>query len=194
MCQAACVPKASPTTNPWPSWRFYPSNVRAAAWTQELLEAVSSVREKIDTERDSTARGSDAVLAALRPGLEAMGFDVERNKTAQGKVVRPVLFGDNGVASSVYEVDAAHDGHGIVMEVEAGRGARGNAAFRDIIRTSLILDARYLVLLQPLVYRVNTQARVVNVRAYHDTREVLNAIYASARLRLPFEGLLLVGY
>lgn len=67
--------------------------------------------------------------------------------------------------------------------------------YRDIIRTSLILDAKFLVLLMPITYRVSTgTARATTVPAYRDARAMLEAIYASRRLPLPFEGVLLVGY
>jgi hypothetical protein len=45
-----------------------------------------------------------------------------------------------------YEVDAVHDELGILVEVEAGRGARGNAVYRDLVRSSLIVDQRFLML------------------------------------------------
>jgi hypothetical protein len=63
------------------------------------------------------------------------------------------------------------------VEVEAGRGAAGNADYRDIVRTSLILDGREHA-----------------IQAYERTRSHLDAIYASQRLKLPFEGVLLLGY
>jgi len=65
----------------------------------------------------------------------------EASKTASGKIRRPVLFGENGRPIVAYEVDCFHPGLGIVLEVEAGRGAAGNADYRDLIRTSLIVDA-----------------------------------------------------
>jgi hypothetical protein len=42
---------------------------------------------------------------------------------------------------------AFHDelGIAVAVEVEAGRGAAGNADYRDIVRTSLILDAKYML-------------------------------------------------
>lgn len=133
---------------------------------------------------------SDNVLLRLAPALIGLGYEVEQGKKAGGKVRRPVLFGESGRATVMYEVDAAHDGLGVVVEVEAGRGAMGNAAYRDSVRTSLILDARFLVLLLPLTYRYSTGA----VAAYRDTRDLLQAVYASQRLALPFEGVLLLGY
>ncbi|MGC5022589.1 hypothetical protein [Micromonospora sp. DT47] len=93
-----------------------------------------------------------------------------------------------------YDIDAFHDTEGIVVEVEAGRGARGNAVYRDIVRTSLILDARYLALLLPIAYRHQSSGREVTVAAFRDARDQFDAIYASQRLRLPFQGVLLVGY
>ena len=80
------------------------------------------------------------------------------------------------------------------MEVEAGRGARGNAVYRDLIQTSLLVDAEFLVLAVQQAYRHKQAGRNVVVRSYEDTRNLLDAIYASQRLHLPLEGILLVGY
>lgn len=80
--------------------------------------------------------------------------------------------------------------------VEAGQGRANNNDYRDIVRTSLILDARYLILLMPITYRAGgkTSPQIYKTQAYNETRGQLDAIYASTRLKLPFEGLLLVGY
>lgn len=114
---------------------------------------------------------------------------MESGKTRAGKIFRPVLFGENGIPEVSYEIDAFHDELGIAVEVEAGRGAANNADFRDIVRTSLILDADYLVLMMPITYRSTS-----SVQAFSKTRNQLEAIYASNRLKLPFLGVLLVGY
>jgi len=84
------------------------------------------------------------VLSHLCPGLVALGYAVESGKTKQAKIHRPVLFGENRTPSVNYEIDAFHDELGIAVEVEADRGATGNADYRDIVRTSLILDARHM--------------------------------------------------
>lgn len=60
------------------------------------------------------------------------------------------------------------------------------------MRTSLLLDARYLALVLPIAYAPPSVKKPVP--AYTYTRDLLDAIYASQRLRLPFEGVLLVGY
>jgi hypothetical protein len=184
-----------PRARIWPSWTYLPHNTKAPEWVAPLLSVVAGAEANICTEVERQGLTSDAVLAALADGMRALGYEVESGKQAVNKVRRPVLFGENGVATVTYEVDAAHDDHGIIVEVEAGRGARGNAAYRDIVRASLILDARFLVLMMPLSYRISTgTTRATSVPAYRDARDMLEAIYASRRLSLPFEGVLLIGY
>ena len=106
--------------------------------------ATSGHRAEHLTVERKTGLDSDRVLQQLAAGLRELGFAVESGKTASERIRGPVLFGSNGHAEVSHEIDAFHDGHGIVVEVEAGRGARGNATYRDIIRTSLIVDATYL--------------------------------------------------
>jgi len=179
---------------PYPVWSYYPRNARPPIWATDFAGVVEVAQDVISTETRKTELSSDSVLAQLRPGLIDLGYAVEAGKSAASKIKRPVLFGENGVAEVSYEIDAFHDGEGIAVEVEAGRGARGNATYRDIIRASLILDARYFALLVPIAYRHQSGAREVTVRAYSDARAQLHAIYASQRLQLPFAGVLLIGY
>ncbi|HVF74195.1 MAG TPA: hypothetical protein VM938_04040 [Acidimicrobiales bacterium] len=137
---------------------------------------------------------SDSVLAALRDGLVTLGFTVEAGKKKADRIRRPVLFGEQGIERVAYEVDAVHDELGVVVEVEAGRGARGNAVYRDLIRTSLIVGADYLALGVMQAYHHMSGGRRIMVASYFDAKAQIDAIYASGRLQLPFEGLLLFGY
>lgn len=86
------------------------------------------------------------------------------------------------------------ESEGIAVEIEAGRGAFGNAFYLDTIRASLLVDAPFLCLGAMVEYRYNNGGRVMTERCFDKTRALLEAIYASGRLRLPFEGVLLVGY
>jgi hypothetical protein len=43
-------------------------------------------------------------------------------------------------------------------------------------------------------YRHKSGGREMDVASYAETKNQLDAVYASGRLRLPFEGLLLFGY
>lgn len=178
----------------YPTWSYFPRNVRPPSWAVSFVEVVKAAENEISTVNSRTGLSSDDVLKSLEPGLVALGYAVESGRTAADKIFRPVLFGEFGVPEVSYEIDAFHDRLGIAVEVEAGRGAAGNADYRDIIRTSLILDARNMALLLPFRYRKTVKEREVIIPAYEHTRGQLNALYASQRLRLPFEGVLLVGY
>lgn len=175
-------------------WRYFPSNTQPPEWVYPFVNALSAHESDISTEHKKTGLSSDQVLRHIAPDLTALGYQVEEGKRRMGKVRRPVLFGENGEPAVTYEVDAAHEEHGIVVEVEAGRGARGNAEYRDLLRTSLILDARYLALVLPITYRFKSGARDGAEHAYKNTSALLTAIYASQRLRFPFDGILLAGY
>ncbi len=174
---------------PFSTWSYFPRNAKAPEWVHQFVAVVESAESVVSTANRSGLK-SDDVLAALASGLAALGYSVEAGKKKAQKISRPVLFGENGVARVSYEIDAFHDELGIAVEVEAGRGAANNADYRDIVRTALILDARYLALVMPVDYRTGNQS----IKAYSRTREQLDALYASDRLKLPFAGVLLVGY
>lgn len=138
---------------------------------------------------------SDDVLAVLAHDLqEQAGFQVESGKKAAGKLNRPVFFGDEGEFLRKYEIDAFHPELGVALEVEAGRATMGNAIYRDLIQASLMVDARYLALAVPLEYRYKNKTKITKEPSYAKTYSVAEAIYGSARLALPFDGLLLIGY
>ncbi len=179
-------PAGTPT---YPLWKFYPSRSPAPDWVSKVVGAFGDVAPQIDS-RANHGVTSDAALAVLRPALVALGFEIEAGKTMAGKIRRPVLFGESGRPLVAYEVDGFHEERGIVLEVEAGRGAAGNADYRDLVRTSLIVDADYLILGMMLEY---TSGKTT-MRSYERTRDQIDAIYASERLKLPFKGILLVGY
>jgi hypothetical protein len=179
--------------NSYPDWFYYPSRSKPPEWIRPFLEAVSSVRDSIDSVAVAGLT-SDIVLSALRPGLTTLGFTVEAGKRKADRIRRPVLFGEDGQERVAYEVDAVHDELGIVVEVEASRGARGNAVYRDLVRSSLIVDVRYLALGVMSEYRHQPGGRPIAVASYREARDILDAVYASGQLGLPFEGVLLFGY
>jgi hypothetical protein len=180
-------------TPSYPQWCYFPRNTATPDWGRSLIDAVSKARPTIDSAEISGLR-SDAVLKALAPGLAKRGYKVETGKKRSEQIRRPVLFGDEGLERVAFHVDAFHPELGVVVEIEAGRGARGNAVYRDLIRTSLILDAQFLVLGVMAEYRHQLKGGKASVPSYADTHALLDAIYESGRLRLPFKGLLLFGY
>ena len=180
-------------SSPYPSWFYYPSREPPPPWARDFITVVAAARDAIDT-REHRGLTSDKALLALEPGLRALGYEVEASKRRSDRIRRPVLFGDNGVELLAWEVDAVNDLLGVLVEVEAGRGARSNAVYRDLIRTSLIVNANFLVLGVQLAYRHAAKGGGVTVHSYIDTKNLLDALYASGRLQLPFKGVLLFGY
>ncbi len=180
-------------SQPYPRWSYFPRNRRPDDWALQLVSVVASARDAIDS---ATAVGlsSSSVLASLRPGLEALGYTVEAGKLAADLIRRPVLFGSEGQWVVEYNVDAVHDELRIVLEIEAGRGARSNAVYRDLIRSALIVDVQFLALGVMHVFRYRSGARTVEVPSFDDALRQIDAIYASGRLDMPFKGLLLFGY
>jgi len=177
----------------YPSWIYYPSRNPPPAWVAPFLSAVWSAQDLIDSRRVADLT-SNKVLASLQQGLGRLGYTVETSSAKEMVIRRPVLFGEQGAERVAYHVDAVHDGEGVVVEIEAGRGARGNAVYRDLVRSSLIVNARYPALGVMLTYRHKSGGKQVVVRSYAETRDLLDAIYASGRLQLPFDGVLLFGY
>lgn len=173
----------------YPMWKFYPSAIEPPPWVGPVVAAFAAIRPQIDS-RLNVGVSSDAALAALRPQLVHQGFEIEVGKKKAGRIRRPVLFGEVGRPLVAYEVDGFHPQHEIVLEVEAGRGAANNADYRDLIRASLMVDARFLVLAMMLHYGTGRTA----VKSYEQARDRIDAIYASERLKLPLDGILLVGY
>ena len=182
----------------YPSWSYFPRNTRPPQWAEQLVAVVATHEAQLDTrpipEPGAPRLTSDDVLARIRPEMEVLGYSVEAGKLKHQKITRPVLFGEGGRPEVSYDIDAFHDELGIAVEVEAGRGSNSNADYRDIVRTSLLLDADYLALLMPIAYRSQSGGKTSAVNGYANTRGQLSAIYASLRLRLPFDGVLLIGY
>lgn len=178
----------------YPDWRYFPAYSPPPEWVEPLAEVFSDHREEIDSKVVHPKRmQSDHVLAVLADDLESsLGFQVERGKDKQGKLPRPVFFGDQGTYLRTYEIDAFDQDRGIALEIEAGRATMGNAIYRDLIQASLIVDVRYLVLAVPVEYRYGE--RPTREPSYAKTYSVVEAIYGSRRLSLPFQGLLLIGY
>lgn len=77
--------------------------------------------------------------------------------------------------------------------MEAGRAFTSNAAYRDLIQASLMVDLDYLCLAVPIAYKFRSGGRVTTSHDYDNARAVAEAIYGHDRLRMPYR-LLVVGY
>jgi len=174
----------------YPEWSYFPRRASAPQWVERFVDTIGKSRSDIESHLHDRLE-SDVVLGALRAQLEFDGWQVETGKKDVDKISRPVLFGDGGVSKVNYEIDGWHPIHKVVLEIESGRGWQGNAFFRDLIRTSLIQGAEYLAVGLRSSY---SYAKVKNQNDYVKARDQMDAIYASGRLQLPFEGILIFGW
>jgi hypothetical protein len=174
----------------YPDWSYFPRRTEAPTWVNEFIGVVASSRSEIESFLHRKLE-SDEVLAAVRSKLVDQGWEIETGKKDVDKIFRPVLFGDGGVSKVNYEIDGWHPLHKVVLEIESGRGWQGNAFFRDLIRTSLIQGADYPAVGLRTSY---SYAKVKNQNDYVKARDQMDAIFASGRLQLPFEGILVFGW
>jgi hypothetical protein len=175
----------------YPSWIFYPRWVEKPGWVEELVKVFTTHRPEIDS--IVVHRKSNEVLSIIRKDLEQLGYLVEGG--GQNRAIpRPVYFGEYGRPGLQYQIDSYHAENHIALEVEAGRSTRGNAVYRDIIQTSLLVGVDYFVLAVPQKYAFQSSGNEVVDRTYKMCRDIFDALYAGERLRLPFQGVLLIGY
>ena len=76
------------------NWIHFPKNKPLDEVSAQIVKAFEVVDINIDSY--SHQLKSDEVLTAVRPGLEALGFDVEKSKKSDDLVAVPVLYGVNG--------------------------------------------------------------------------------------------------
>lgn len=76
------------------NWIHFPKNKPLDKVSAQIVKAFEAVDATIDSYTHQLK--SDEVLTAVRPGLEALGFDVEKSKKSDDLVAVPVLYGVNG--------------------------------------------------------------------------------------------------
>ena len=158
-----------------------------------LIQLFKDHEVSISTMEREKGLTSDAVLSELRSDLQGIGFDVELGKTVANKIRRPVFFGENGVPTLQYEVDAFHPNWRCGLEIEAGRAWLGNAVYRDLIQALVMVNLDHLVLAVPNGYRRKSLGRTVVSKDYDNTCAVADSLYAHSRLQMPYS-LIVLGY
>ena len=144
---------------------------------EKEAKTISSVSFKHD---------SNKVLEAIRKHLEAINFKVEAGKRSEEKIRVPVLFGRNGKYAQSFDADAYHHAGGFVLEVEAG-GAVANYKFlKCLFEACMMHEVKYLAIAVRKTYRDH--------KDFETVCQFFETLYASNRLTLPLEGILIIGY
>jgi hypothetical protein len=167
------------------NWQFFPTSLPCPHHLVEVL----NIFEKESIEIDSFTHDelhSNSVLAIIEPGLTEIGYEVETSKKQIDKIKVPVLFGRNGVISKAFEADGWHKGHSTVIEVEAGRAVANNQFLKDLFQASMMESVRYCVIAIRNTYK--------NSKDFETVCKFMDTMYASDRLRLPLDGILIIGY
>lgn len=171
---------AKSTTN----WIYFPKSHEPSAFVHRVVQVF------LDHDRELSARSreltSDGVLAIVRPGLHAIGFEVETGKKKAEKIYVPVLFGRNGSVEKAFEADAWHREERVVVEVEAGRGYLNNQFLKDLFQACMMHEVEYCVIAVRNLY--------IDCHDFENVVSFFETLYASRRLQLPLKGVLVIGY
>ena len=171
----------------------YPLTLPPPSFVEVIADVFRSNEAVIGTTRPTRGLKSDEVLAVVRPDLEELGFEVERGKRKVDKIERPVFYGENGIPTVRFEIDAYHTEWQCGLEIEAGRAWQGNAVYRDLILASLMANVDHFVLAVPNAYRYKSGGSTITGRAYKKTRNLSETVFSHSGLTLPY-GLTVVGY
>lgn len=74
------------------NWVYFPKSSPPPEFGLFIVALFEEITDTIDSTK-TLSQHSDTVMARLRPGLEKLGFRVEKGKSADDKIVVPVLFG-----------------------------------------------------------------------------------------------------
>lgn len=166
------------------TWLYYPRSRKAPPLALQVVEAFRVVSPEIDSSLHNLP--SNGVLALLVSRLEALGFHVEAGKKRGQKVQVPVLFGLNGQMDKCFEADAYHEAAGFVLEVEAGRGVVNNQFLKDLFQACMMNGVTEFAVALRQDYR--------GINDFERAARFFETLYASNRLKLPLDGILLIGY
>lgn len=165
-------------------FQFSPRSIGVVKPIEDVLEAFKNVEANIDSQTCNMK--SDDVLATVEPYLTKLKYDVEKDKSNNGKIDVPVLFGNNNTIDKSFYADAISCDGKVVIEVEAGRATENNQFLKDIFEASMMFEVEYLIL-----------AVRNNYRGHDDFERIytfLETMYISNRIKLPLKGILLIGY
>lgn len=167
------------------NWQFFPTSQPCPDHLQAVLNVFEEHAVGVSSDTHGT-QNSNEVLASIAAGLSSLGYDVETSKKRAGKIIVPVLFGRNGRIEKSFEADAWNRKERTVIEVEAGRAVVNNQFLKDLFQASMMESVDFCVIAIRNVYRGS--------KDFESVCKFMNTMYASDRLRLPLEGILIIGY
>lgn len=165
-------------------WQFFPKSKIIPNHLIEVVDVFENNLNKINS--DLYTYSSNEVLDKISISLESINYKVEKSKKSIDKIKVPVLFGPNGKLEKYFDADGFNELTKTVIEVEAGRAVTNYQFLKDLFQACMMFDVDYLVIALRKTYLKNQDFKTVIT--FFDT------LYASGRLRLPLEGILIIGY
>ena len=171
----------------------FPRTEAPASFIPDVVDVFKKHEKKIGTASGTKGLTSNEVLRQIRSDLVQLGFGVEAGARKADKIERPVFYGENGVPTLRYEIDAYHTAWRCGLEVEAGRALMGNAIYRDLIQAMVMVQVDHLCLAVPNAYSFKSAGKWTLSRDYDNTIAVADAVFGHTRIRMPY-GLTVIGY
>jgi hypothetical protein len=169
----------------WRDQLDFPKSSPLPEFGLSVVSLFEPVADNIDS-RTTVGQHGDIVMGQLRPGLEELGFRVETGKSAEGKIVVPMLFGRRGKILKCFNADAHAADKEWVLEVEAGRAVDNNQFLKDIFQACMMHGVLHLAIAVRNTYRKSDD--------FAKGENFLETMYVSGRLQLPLKSILLIGY
>lgn len=166
------------------NWQYYPKSSQVNHTLKNIISICENNISSIESPNNTLE--SNDVLEILRHSLEEIGFAVEKSKKKSDKIQVPVLFGRNGRLEKFFDADAYHAKEGIVFEVEAGRAVTNYQFLKDLFQACMMYNVKFLAIAVRNEYR--------DKKDFEKVMSFFDALYASNRIILPLEGVLVIGY
>ena len=171
----------------------FPKTIKPKEFSIKVVDVFKKYSNKISTIELEKGLKSDEVLLTLRNDLVELGFEVEKGKAKDDKIFRPVFFGENAQAKVKYEIDGFHNEWKCGIEIEAGRAWMGNAVYRDLIQSLVMVELEHLIIAVPQTYKYKSNGKNLISKDYENARNLIDTIYSHSRFKLPYD-LTLIGY
>ncbi|RTL14346.1 MAG: hypothetical protein EKK56_01395 [Flavobacteriaceae bacterium] len=165
-------------------WQFFPKSKIIPNHLKDVVEVFENNSNEISS--DLYTYSSNEVLEKVALSLEKINYKVEKSKKSNDKIKVPVLFGPNGKLEKYFDADGYNEITKTVIEVEAGRAVTNYQFLKDLFQACMMYEVDYLIIAVRKTYLKNQDFKTVIT--FFDT------LYSSGRLRLPLEGILIIGY
>lgn len=166
------------------NWQYYPKRKEIPTHLRDVVDIFVLKQSVISS--DDFKLNSNEVLENISLNLLELNYQVEVSKKAIDKIKVPVLFGMNGKLEKYFDADAYNEDLKTVIEVEAGRAVTNYQFLKDLFQACMMHEVDFLVIAVRNTYRTNKDFQ--SVITFFET------LYASERLVLPLEGILIIGY